>query len=297
MKDRNNLQKKLFLSRCAACILCLIVLCFIFKVGPSSSRRVPSSAYIARIRIHGGIEHIEHRIESLKSLAKDKSVKAVLMHIDSPGGDPFASEMLYLHLKKIAEVKPLVTIIDGVAASGGYFAAVSSEKIYAQATSMAGSIGAISVSFDMSELMSKIGVKANIVRTSPMKAVPQPYESLNDRSREFIANVLDGIGHEFCDVVTKCRYKDKKQNVCNGMIYLGRDALKIGLIDEIGGEAEAFEWLKTKYNYADKIGIYDYDIMPLPDAKHSFFGSIAQSAITFLARSVNLSYIFHNIAV
>ena len=142
--------------------------------------------YIARVKITGLIRNDQERVESLEKLAKSSSAKAVIVHIDSPGGTTAGSEQLHEALRGVAAAKPLVVVVDGLAASGGYIAAMSADHIVAQETSLVGSIGVLFQYPNVSELLKIVGVKVEEIKSSPLKAAPNGYEPTSPEARAAI---------------------------------------------------------------------------------------------------------------
>src|SRR6202158_5944873 len=118
----------------------------------------PSGSYIARVTIQGIIRGDTDRVEALDRLAKS-SARAVIVHVDSPGGTTAGAEQLYNALRQVADLKPVVVVVDGLAASGGYVAAMSADHIVAQSTSLVGSIGVLFQYPNVADLLGKLGVK------------------------------------------------------------------------------------------------------------------------------------------
>src|SRR5436309_14217917 len=173
--DRRRMRRKLTFWRVFAV---LILIAAVVAVAASVKRGDVLTAggdYIARIKITGLIRNDQDRVDSLEKLAKS-SAKAVIVRIDSPGGTTAGSEQLHAALRRIAAEKPLVVVVDGLAASGGYIAAMSADHIVAQGTSLVGSIGVLFQYPNVSELLKTIGVKVEEIKSSPLKAAPNGYE-------------------------------------------------------------------------------------------------------------------------
>ena len=171
------------------------------------------------------------------------------MHIDSPGGTVVGGETLYIHLRKVAEKKPVVAVIDNMATSAGYMAAIAADQIFARQSSITGSIGVIIQTTDITLLLKKLGIKPEAIKSAPLKAQPNPLEPMNENTRLAARLVVDDIFNMFIDMVVLRRKIDrpKVKQLADGRIYTGRQALNNGLIDAIGGEKEALNWLsKTR---------------------------------------------------
>jgi len=205
--------------------------------------------YIATIKIDGVIFDDDYRTKILKKLAAQNNIKAVIVNIDSPGGGVVGSEILYNNLREIAKQKPIVTVMGSMAASGGYMTAIASDYIIARNGTLTGSIGVIIQSSEFTNLADKIGVKFLTYKSSPLKATPSPFEKTNPRVDQVINESIRDTYGFFSSLVLERRgdrlNKKNLHNIIDGRIFTGRQAMKAGLIDEIGGEAEALSYLKT----------------------------------------------------
>ncbi len=135
-----------------------------------------SNDFIARINIEGIITHDPDLIITLKNIEKNPKIKAVIIHIDSPGGTTFAGEELYVAIKKLSQVKPTASVLETMAASGGYMVALATDRIIARNLTITGSIGVLWQSFEMVEMANKLGIKFVSFKSSPLKASPNPME-------------------------------------------------------------------------------------------------------------------------
>jgi protease-4 len=216
--------------------------------------RVVDGNYIANIKIAGEILEDDYRSEILTKVALDNNIKAVIFNINSPGGEIVASEILYSEIRAIAQIKPTIVVVGSVAASGAYMAAIGADHIIAHNASIIGSIGVLLQSFEITELARKVGVKLQNYKSSPLKAVPSPFEKSSKLSDEVVQSSINDSYQFFTDLVYS-RRKDKldKNNlkmIVDGRIFSGRQALKLGLIDEIGSKGNALIYLKNFYKIA-----------------------------------------------
>lgn len=236
-----------------AIILALLVFKNIFGSGLSDN--LADGSYIASIKIEGIITEDDYRDEILEKVAQEKSIKAVIINIDSPGGGIVGSEVLFKSLRDIAASKPIVVVMGSVAASGGYMAAIASDYIIAHNGTLTGSIGVLMESPEVTELASKIGVKFNTYKSSPLKGSPSPFEKPNPLVDKVINDSIKDSYDFFSDLVRQRRAKKliKETNVVlDGRVFTGRQALKVGLIDEIGGKEEALNYLARTYKIDTK---------------------------------------------
>ena len=171
LADRRSLRRKLTLWRLLAVVG---VLGAAVVAGLAWTGRTPGSlsqAHIARVTISGFISGDRRTLELIKSL-EDSRAAAVLLTIDSPGGTVSGSEALYDALRRLAAKKPMVSVVNGLAASGGYIAAIGSDRIVARQSSLVGSIGVLFQIPNVGQLLNTVGVKVEEVKSSPLKAAP-----------------------------------------------------------------------------------------------------------------------------
>jgi len=241
--DRKQLKKRLVIWQISA--ISAMVGIVIFLIGNFSSIR--NSDHIAVLKISNIIVDDATRSKALINVAKDKSIKALIVHIDSPGGTVVGGEALYLHLREVAENKPVVAVISNLATSAGYMAAIATDRIFARQSSITGSIGVIIQTTDITVLLKKLGIKAESIKSAPLKAQPNPLEPMNENTRLATRLVVKDIFNMFINMVVVRRKMDKEKvkELADGRIYTGRQAVRNGLIDAIGGEKEALNWLST----------------------------------------------------
>lgn len=234
-------------------------------LGDSFSGKIETGNYIANIKIEGVIFEDDFRTDILEEIAKDDSAKAVIINIDSPGGGIVGSEVLYLNLQKISKKKPVIVVMHSVAASGGYMAAIAAEHIIAHNGTLTGSIGVLMQSAEMVDLANKLGVKFNTFKSAPLKASPSPFEKLDPYTEQVVQESIRDSAEFFFDLVKERRgeklNKANLSRIFDGRIFTGRQALKAGLIDQIGGKQEALDYLKTKHNIdSESISLREVEI-------------------------------------
>ncbi|NBV06035.1 MAG: signal peptide peptidase SppA [Proteobacteria bacterium] len=223
--------------------------------------------YIATIKIDGVIMQDDYRSEVLQKIAEEKSVKAVIIDIDSPGGGIVGSEILFEELRNIAAHKPIVVTMGSVAASGGYMAAIASDHIIARNGTLTGSVGVLMESPDVTDLASKVGVKFHNYKSSPLKGSPSPFEKSSLEVDRVINDSIQDSYKFFADLVRERRGKKlikETKSVLDGRVFTGRQALKVGLVDEIGGKEQALHYLEKDR----KIDIKKLSLKPIEIEKH-----------------------------
>src|SRR5689334_21536399 len=181
--DRRRMRRKLTFWRVASVLIAIAAIAIVGAiVSPDSRGALTSAGSIARVNIEGLIRSDRDRVEALERLEKSK-VAAVIVDIKSPGGTTAGSEQLYDSLTRLKAKKPLVVVVEGLAASGGYITAIAADHIVAQQTSLVGSIGVLFQFPNFSEVLKTVGVKVEEVKSSPLKAAPNGFEPTSPEAR------------------------------------------------------------------------------------------------------------------
>jgi protease-4 len=260
---RNKTHKWKNISLLLGVFFILFVIHFIFDSNLSNS--LVEGDYIASIKIEGTIFEDSFRSQILKKISQEHAIKAVIVNIDSPGGGIVGSEILFDDLRNIAAKKPIVVLMGSVAASGGYMAAVASDYIIARNGTLTGSIGVLMESHEVTDLANKIGIKFNTYKSSPLKGSPSPFEKSTPLVDNAIKESIDDSYQFFKSLVYDRRSakinKNFKNIVFDGRVFTGRQALKAGLIDEIGGEEEALSYLGANKVDVKKLPVKDIEII------------------------------------
>ena len=260
--DRRRMRRKLTFWRVFAI---LIVIGAVVAVG--AALRVPgtdvltgqASGSIARVTITGLIRGDQERVEALERLGKSRA-RAVIVHINSPGGTTSGSEQLHDSLMRLKEQKPLVVVVDGLAASGGYIAAVAADHIVALETSLVGSIGVLFQYPNVADLLKTLGVKIEEIKSSPLKAAPNGFEPTSPEARAAIEAIVSDSYAWFKGMVKARRQLDDErlQRVADGRVFTGRQGIPLKLVDELGDERTAIAWLAKEKNIDPKTPVRDY---------------------------------------
>ncbi len=202
--------------------------------------------------------------EKLDQAARDKNVKAVVLRINSPGGGVTATDLMYSELRTFRQRtgKPVVAALLDVAASGGYYLACATDKIYALPTTVTGSIGVIMLTPDVSGTMGKIGLKMNVIKSGPLKDMGSLFREMSPEDKAVFQGLIDGMYARFVDVVGQSRTAlspDEVRTLADGRVYLAAEAKARGLIDEIGTLHDALAAAKQAAGLADaKVKVVQY---------------------------------------
>jgi protease-4 len=263
--DRRRMRRKLTYWRVLAVFVAVVAVVGggVFLAGGKTGLIDQPGGSIARVQVEGLIRANRERTEALDRLSKS-SARAVIIHINSPGGTVAGSEQLHDSLIRLKDKKPLVVVIDGLAASGGYIAAMASDHIVAQQSSLVGSIGVIFQYPNVSELLKTIGVKVEEVKSSPLKAAPNGYEPTSPEARAAIEAIVMDSYDWFKNIVRDRRKLDATglDKVADGRVFTGRQALALKLVDSLGNEQTALEWLAKEKNIDAKTPVRDYRLTP-----------------------------------
>jgi protease-4 len=182
----------------------------------------------------------KHVIDALKAAKEDDAVKAVVLKVDSPGGTISASDHIHRKVKELCrgpgKTKPMVVSMQGLAASGGYYVSAPADKIFAERTTMTGSIGVIASFPNVAGLMQDFKVRMEVIKTGPLKDSGSMFREMSDEERKRWQALIDDAFQTFIDVVTEGRKMDESRvrELATGEVYTAREAKANGLIDEIG---------------------------------------------------------------
>ncbi len=242
--DRRRLKRQLSGWRIAAIVAAVAAI----AIGLGRLGLFEFRDHVAVLALRGIITADSDRERALRKAGDDDRVKAILVRIDSPGGTVVGGESVFRQLRAIAKKKPVVAVMGEVAASGGYMVALAADQIFAREGTITGSIGVIMQTADITGLLAKLGIQPEAIKSSPLKAVPSPLEKLTDAGRVVTKRLVDDVYAMFVDMVAERRNlpRDRALELADGSVYTGRQAKAAGLIDQLGGEAEAREWLATR---------------------------------------------------
>lgn len=183
-------------------------------------------------------------LELIIKASKDPSVKGIIIRINSPGGTVAASQELYKAVINARKKKPVVITMGDIAASGGYYISAAADKIYANPGTLTGSIGVITSYLNFSDLLTKIGVKGVVIKSGAYKDIGNPTRPMTEEERKILQKLLDDTYDQFLTDVSKGRNipKDKLAKIAQGLIYTGKQAKKVGLVDYLGDYSQAIEY-------------------------------------------------------
>src|SRR5947209_11236890 len=257
--DRRNLRRKLSFWRILALgifIIAVIVVGLRVTGGTPGTRLIP---HIARLSIQGLITGDKDTLKLVEDIGNSHA-SAVLIEIESPGGTTTGAERLYDALRRLAQKKPVASVIGTLGASGGYIAAMGADEIFAEGNSLVGSIGVLFQIPNVSKLLDNIGVKVESVKSSPLKAAPSGYEPTSEEARQALNSLVVDSYDWFKGLVKERRRMSDAElaSVSDGRVFTGRQGLNLKLVDKLGGEREAIEWLQSEKGIRKGLPVQDW---------------------------------------
>ncbi|WP_273265636.1 signal peptide peptidase SppA [Flexistipes sinusarabici] len=254
------MSKKRVLPKVFSAVLVLLVIIFFINAIVSYTgidTKNLTNPKIVVIKLEGIILNSDKFLNAYKKFHDNPNVKGFVIRINSPGGAVAPSQEIYRILRKID--KPVFVSMSTLAASGGYYVAAASDKIFALEGTLTGSIGVIMKFTSMSELYEKIGVQIETVKSGKFKDIGASNRSLTEAERKILQNTIDQVYESFIHDILKAR-KIKEETLrayADGRVITGKKALEIGLVDEIGGFYDTVESLKKQIGMKD-IDLYYY---------------------------------------
>lgn len=246
--DRRRIRRKLTFWRVATLVVAAAAIAGFGGWAMRDTWPGQGGDHIAQVRIEGTITEDDELLERLKQIAEADSVKGVILTIDSPGGTTAGGEAIYEAVRRIAEKKPVAAQVGTLAASAGYMIASATDHIVARQSSIVGSIGVLVQFPDLTGLMDKVGIRLEEVKSSPLKAEPSPFNPTTDEERAMIRAMIMDSYDWFVGLVTERRPLSRAEvlALADGSVFTGRQALDRKLVDALGGEEQAIDWLKSK---------------------------------------------------
>src|ERR1700754_97202 len=262
--DRRRIRRKLTFWRVVAALIAIVAIAgFALIATPGARGSFASAGSIARVQIDGLIRSDSDRTRALERLENSQAA-AVIVHVNSPGGTTAGSEQLYDSLVRLKAKKPLVVVVEGLAASGGYITAIAADHIIAQQSSLVGSIGVLFQFPNFTDLLKTVGVKVEEVKSSPLKAAPNGFETTSPEARAALDALVKDTYAWFRGLVKERRGMDDAllEKVADGRVFTGRQAVDLKLIDQLGDEKTAVAWLVANKNVKSNLPVRDFKLSP-----------------------------------
>ncbi len=276
---------------------CLIITGLLFVLMVLSlvivllQKNVPLKSKVALIRIEGPIFDSKKPVEEIKEYVKDASVKAIILRVDTPGGAVAPSQEIYEEVKKAVEKKKVVVSMGSIAASGGYYISCPSSRIIANPGTLTGSIGVIMEIPNLEGLMSKIGIKTEVIKSGRHKDTGSAFRKMEKEEKELLQGVMDNVHEQFIKAVSEGRKlkTEELRKIADGRIFTGEQAVKYGLVDELGTLEDA---VRTA---AKMVGIKDEPEVVTKEDKFSLFDMLRNKLpdeITNVFPTLKIKYLY-----
>ena len=250
--DRRRLKRRLRNWRIAAIFLAvLVVVAAVGRFyGPGALGGLDGPDRVGLLAISSIILQDQAREDAIRASARNSSIKALVVRINSPGGTVVGGESLFTALRAFAAEKPVVAVMEDLATSAGYMAALGGDYIIARQSTITGSIGVILQTTEFTGLLEKLGITAEAIKSRPLKGQPSPLEKLSEEARAATQSVVSDIFDMFVDMVSARRGMSREEvlALADGRVFTGRQAVANGLVDALGSEKEAREWLAASHD-------------------------------------------------
>ncbi|HEY8007910.1 MAG TPA: signal peptide peptidase SppA [Methylocella sp.] len=260
LAERRSLQRRVSYWRIAAfsALILALIVSGLRLFGTDAS--LSFTPHIARLAIEGIITGDRETLKLIQKIEDSKNVAAVLITIDSPGGTTSGAERLYDAIRRLSAKKPTVAVVGSMAASGGYIAAIGADQIVALGNALVGSIGVLVQYPNFTKLLDTVGVKVEDVKSSPLKASPNGFEPTSPEARAALAALVDDSFTWFKALVKERRAMsdEQLQVVSDGRVFTGRQGMELHLVDHLGGEREAIDWLQKEKNITKDLPVRDW---------------------------------------
>jgi len=279
--DRRRLRRRLSLWRALAVIAGLLAI-GLAVFASADGVGLAGGKQIARVSLEGFISENRDQLKLLKRLAENKQVAAVILFINSPGGTTTGGEALFEAIRELAKSKPVVGQMGTVAASAAYIAGLATDYIVARGNTVTGSVGVIFQWPDVSQLMDKLGVKMNEIKSGPLKANPSPFQPVDEAGKAAAEQMVAESQRWFVGLVASRRGIDTASvaGLEQGRVYSGREAVANRLVDQIGGELEAVKYLEEKRGIPKGLKVVEFK------PKHEGGWGIVGLSISVLGRFI-----------
>lgn len=257
--DRRRLRRKLTFWRVLT-FLALVAAVGVGALFATGTAPVGARPQVARIALTGFIAGDQRVSDLFKRVGESATVRGVVISINSPGGTTSGSEELFRGIRELSDKKPTVAFVDGLAASGGYIAALAADRIVARETALVGSIGVLFQFPDFSGVLGKIGVSVEEIKSAPLKAEPSPFHPPSPEARAALQSVVNDTYAWFKDLVTERRKLAPEQlaAVSDGRIFSARQGLPLRLVDQLGSERDAIGWLEREKGVPANLPVVDW---------------------------------------
>mmetsp|Transcript_587 Transcript_587/g.392 ORF Transcript_587/g.392 Transcript_587/m.392 type:complete len:302 (-) Transcript_587:807-1712(-) len=273
-------------------ILCVVA--FTIKSFNPSKSLASGCQKIGIIEVDGMILNSDSLVNSIKNFREEESIKAIVLRINSPGGEVGASQEIYKEIKKTVKEKSVIASLGSVAASGGYYIASCASEIVANPGTITGSIGVIMGYTNFEKFFKKIGFKPVVIKSGEYKDIGSPVREITEKERAFLEEFVKNIHLQFITAVAEGRSLDLPyvKKLADGKIYSGEEAKKLGLLDSLGNLEDAIELAGIKAGIKGKIEIVYAKKKKLSFLKYIIKTTLYEIATNFSGNNIYTGYLF-----
>lgn len=255
--ERRRLRRRVSFWRFGAILVLILLIGAVVLRGNGLPDAASYRPHIAKVEISGVITDDEELLRLLDRVRESKLVRGVILDINSPGGTTTGGEALYDSITRLRKSKPVVAICGTMATSAAYMTAVAADRIFVRGSTITGSVGVIMQWAQISDALASLGIKVDQIKSGDLKAVPNPFEPLSEEGRRISQEMIDDSQKWFLGLVTDRRKIDPATvpGLTEGRVYTGRQAVDLKLVDQIGAERDAKEWLEKERNIGSDLKV------------------------------------------
>ena len=294
--ERQKMKRRLIFWRSLAVGL-FIVSIMAASVKLMIKRFGDHDTQLVKLKIEGIIgSDVSKQVKLIDTALENKSVKGMILYVNSPGGAVTGGEQLYDAILNFSKKKPIVVTMGGIAASAGYMISVPAKRIFAYNSTLTGSIGVLMESPDFSGLLNKVGISFDQLVSGPLKGQPSMVKPLSPAGQKMLQGLIANFYEQFANMVAAGRHMDiaRVKELGDGRPYSGQQAVKLGLIDQIGNEKDAKNWLIKTYHLPANVKVVtlkpDLDNYWVNNYTKAILGFSMQSVIHHVFYKENLNY-------
>jgi len=267
--DQTTTFKKSFIQRHPVISPIFILIVLVASIYFISAEK--AAPLIGVIPVDGVIFESETVIQKLRTLEENPAVRGIIVHVNSPGGAVAPSQEIFSELLRVGKKLPIYTSMSSIAASGGYYIAVGTQKIFANPGTLTGSIGVIMQTYNLEALMDKIGVYSEVIKSGKNKDIGSSFRKMTDSDRQLLTDVIKDTHSQFVQAVSDNRPLDKEQveRLADGRIFTGQQAYAEKLVDGLLGFRETVARIKQDIGITEPVELYY-----VPDKKDSIFSIV-----------------------
>ena len=258
---KNDFLSQYFISRKSLIKKTLISFLLLFLLTVVFFTAKQEDPFIGKISLEGIIKDKFEILSEIKSLEQNENAKGLLIVINSPGGTFVSSKEIFNAINEISKKIPTAIYMREIATSGAYLAALGANKIFLSEGTITGSVGVILQTADFTNLLEKLGINPLVIKSGDLKAVPNPVEKMDEKKLNYINRIILQMKEEFLEIVKTRREVNSKtlEKISDGRIFTGAQAKKLNLVDELGFENDALEWIKKEAKLEDNVKVIDFD--------------------------------------